>query len=60
MLLIEAGTHLIVDAIIVSIPHRRASPGEKTATLGCTGDAIDVGQRFTLLYNGTSDASNWM
>lgn len=60
VLLIEAGTHLIVDAIIVSIPHRRASPGEKTATLGCTGDAIDVGQRFTLLYNGTSDASNWM
>ena len=35
VLLIEAGTHLIVDAILLSLPYRRASPGQKTATLRC-------------------------
>jgi len=27
VLLVEAGTHLIVDAMIVPLPHRRTSPG---------------------------------
>ena len=39
---VVAGTHLLVDAIIVSLPNRRASPREKIAALSHTRDAIDV------------------
>ena len=43
VLLIEAGTHLIVDAIRVSLPNGRASASEKTATLCHGWNATNVG-----------------
>lgn len=43
VLLIEAGTHLIVDAMIASLPYGRASPSFKTATLTPNWNATDVG-----------------
>lgn len=53
VLLIEAGTHLIVDAaIIVSLPNGRACPCTKTVTLGYIGNVANVGQRVAFLQNG--------
>ena len=52
VMLVEAGTHLIVDAIIVSVSDRRASPREKIAALSWARDATDVGQRTAFLCNG--------
>ncbi len=45
VLLIEAGTHLIVDTMIVSLPHGRTSPGQETAALSHHRDVADVGPR---------------
>ena len=33
VLLIETGTHLIVDAMIASLPNGRTSPGQEVVTL---------------------------
>jgi hypothetical protein len=52
VMLVEAGTHLIVDAIRVSGSDRTASPREKIAALSRTRDAADVGQRTAFLCNG--------
>ena len=43
VLLIEAGTHLIVDAMIASLPHRRTSASQETAAFSDTRDVTDVG-----------------
>ena len=60
VLLIEAGTHLIIDAMIVSLSHGGASQSLETAPLSHFGDAANVGQRATFLCNGASDISYWM
>ena len=52
VLLIEAGTHLIVDAMIASLPHRRTSPGQETAALSHHRNAADVGPRTAFLRHG--------
>ena len=43
VILIEAGTHLIFDALIVSISHGRACTGVKIVTLSHHRNVIDVG-----------------
>ncbi len=43
VLLIEAGTHLIVDAMIASIPHGRTGAGEEASAFSHGGDVVDVG-----------------
>lgn len=43
VILVEAGTHIIFDAIRVSIPHRRTSAGIKIITLCHIRDVVDVG-----------------
>ncbi len=43
VILVEAGTHLIFDAIRVSISHRRTSAGIEIITLCTIRDVIDVG-----------------
>ena len=43
VLLIEAGTHLIVDAMIASIPHGRTGASAETVTFSDTRDVTDVG-----------------
>nr|WP_242055704.1 IS4 family transposase [Nostoc flagelliforme] len=42
VILVEAGTHIIFDAIRVSIPHRRTSAGIKIITLCYIRDVVDV------------------
>ncbi len=54
VILVEAGTHLIFDAFIVSISYRRASEGIKIVALCHQWNAVNVGQRFTFLRNDTS------
>ncbi len=43
VMLIEAGTHLIFDAIIVSHKYGRASKGIKIVAFCFSGNATDVG-----------------
>jgi hypothetical protein len=43
VILVEAGTHLIFDAIRVSISYRRTSAGIKIITLCTIRDVVDVG-----------------
>jgi hypothetical protein len=43
VILVEAGTHLIFDAIRVSISHRRTSAGIEVITLCTIRDVVDVG-----------------
>ena len=43
VILVEAGTHIIFDAIRVSIPYRRTSAGIKIITLGHIRNVVDVG-----------------
>lgn len=42
-ILIEAGTHLIFDAMIASVSHGRACTGVKIITLSHRRNVIDVG-----------------
>jgi hypothetical protein len=56
---IEAGTHLIVDALMC--PYRIGERVRaKTAALSHTRDATHVGQRTAFLCNGTSDTLSRM
>lgn len=43
VLLIETGTHLIVDAMIASLPNGRTSPGQEVVTLCQRRNVADVG-----------------
>lgn len=43
VILVEAGTHLIFDAMIASVSYRRASKGIKIITLSNQRDVVDVG-----------------
>ena len=43
VILVEAGTHLVFDAIRVSIPDWRASTSIKAITLSSIGNVVDVG-----------------
>lgn len=43
VILVEAGTHIIFDAIRVSIPHRRTSSSIKIITLCTIRNVVDVG-----------------
>lgn len=43
VMLVEAGTHIIVDAIRVSLSHGRAGANEKTPAFCHTRNATDVG-----------------
>ena len=43
VLLIEAGTHLIVDAMIASLPDGRTSASKVPAAFSDTRDVTDVG-----------------
>lgn len=43
VILVEAGTHIIFDAIRVPIPHRRTSTSVEIITLGTGRDVINVG-----------------
>jgi hypothetical protein len=53
VLLVEAGTHLLADALMC--PYRgRTSTGAQTAALSGGRDAVDVGSRAAFVQNGQS------
>lgn len=58
MLLVEAGTHLIFDAMIVPIPYWRTGQSSETVALCGGGHATDVGPRVALICHGAGDIGN--
>ena len=58
VLLVEAGTHLIFDAMIVPIPYWRTGQSSETVALCGGGHATDVGPRVALICHGAGDIGN--
>ncbi|MDV2991249.1 MAG: hypothetical protein N4J56_000903 [Chroococcidiopsis sp. SAG 2025] len=59
VILVEAGTHLIFDALMCPYRIGETSAGIKIITLREFRDVVDVGQRVTFLCNGASNCHNW-